>query len=208
MSDLPTRIRTLVRPFRKRLGRLAALLLAVLTLACSGSASLQSPGALAVVNAGTRNMTGLWVTPSSSSSWGPNQLAPSVLVPEGSLTLAPMVPDTYDVQALFADGVVDTVNDVRVREGDTAVLYMANVGVVRVVNGSGAMITGIYLVPGEATDWGTDQLDGTLVPGFSFDLTRVPVGTYDLRVVFLNETYRDYLGIRVDPATTSTITVQ
>jgi hypothetical protein len=205
MSDLPIRIRAFARPFRS-LGRLAALLLAVLVLACGGR--YQSGGALQVVNAGTRNMVGLKITPSTSPTWGPEQLAPSVMVPGGWLTLAGMPPDFYDVQATFVDGVVDTVNDVRILDGATAVLSMTNVGAVQVVNASGAWITAIYLVPHSATSWGSDQLLGVLYPGLPFTLTDVTAGTYDLEVVFLDGSHQDHLGFAVDPATTTTITIQ
>jgi hypothetical protein len=208
MPHLPSWIPANAGRLRRRLGGLAALCLAVLALACSGGSRRDPAGALQVVNAGTRSMTSLYVTPSASSDWGPNQLGSQPMGAGGSLTLSPMPPEAYDVQAIFADGVVDTVNDVQVLDGATTVLYMANVGEVTVVNATGLWITDIYLVPSTAADWGTDQLSGTLLPGDSFNLTEVTAGSYDLRVVFLGGSYRDYLAFGVTPAATRTITVQ
>lgn len=210
MPNLPAWFRPLARPVRSRLAGLAALLLAVLTLACSGGGGRRHDpaGGLQVVNAGIRNMVHLYVTPSTSTDWGPDQLAGAVLLPSGSLTLGPMWPEAYDVQATFSDGVVDTVNDVQVLDGATAVLNMTDVGEVTVVNATNLWITDIYLVPSTVTDWGADQLSGTLLPGRSFNLTDVTAGSYDLRVAFLDGSHQDYLNFPVDPAATHTITVQ
>lgn len=208
MSVLTAWIRTCAGPLRRRWGGLAALLLAVLTLACSGSASYNPAGGLEVGNGGTRSMTRLYVTPSTNPDWGPNQLGAQPLPAGGALLLGPMSPGHYDVQAIFSDGVTDTVNDVRILDGSTARLTMTNVGAVTVENTTNLWIIDIYLVPHSATDWGVDQLNGTLLPGRSFQLTDVTAGSYDLRVVFQGGSTADYLNVAVDPAATTTIQVQ
>lgn len=208
MSVLTAWIRTRAGALGRRWGGLAALCLAVLTLACSGSVRYNPGGALEVINGGTRSMTQLYVTPSTSTDWGPNQLGSRPLAAGGGLVLSPMTPGYYDVQAVFTDGVTDTVNDVRILDASTASLTLTNVGAVTVVNATSLWITGIYLVPSSATDWGTDQLNGTLLPGDSLQLTDVTAGTYDLRVVFLGGSTSDYLNVAVTPATTTPIQVQ
>lgn len=91
----------------RHVAHLASVLLIALVLSCSGggSGSYSPPpppppeGNLQVFNDGNLAMWNLHVTPSASSSWGVDQLAPSILIPGDSLTLTHLYPDSYDVEA-------------------------------------------------------------------------------------------------------------
>jgi hypothetical protein len=214
MPHLPVRNPISPVRLRRHLGGLAAMLLVLLTLACSGSSRGNPAGALEVVNNGTANMIGLNVVPSSyQGGWGPDQLYPLVLGYRDSLTLAPMAPDSYDVRAVSppspldpgAGNVMDVVRQVPVLDGETYSLPMTNVGTVEVVNDDPTFyITEIYLVPSVATHWGLDQALSPLYPHQTLDLVDVIGGTYDLRVVFSDMSYVQELQFPVVPGTIHT----
>lgn len=190
-------------PKWRNLGLLASALLMALALACGGGGSNPPPpppeGSLRVRNDGNLTMWTLYVTPSTSSSWGVDQLAPSVLIPGDSLTLTRLSPNTYDVQARFSDGSLDKVFDVPIQDGVTTVLGMMNTGngAVSVFNNSGLTINGIYLTLSSASTWGPNQADLPLYTGQSLTLTGVSPGTYDLRVTFSSGSPTDYRGFSV-----------
>lgn len=176
----------------RTLGHLAGVLLLGLFLSCVGGGSRHdSQGSLEVVNNGTVAMTQLFVTPSASSTWGVDQLAPGVLLPGESLTLTRLFPGFYDVQAHFSDHTLDEVFDVQVGDGLITVLDMANsgTGTVSVFNNSTLAVTEVYLTLATSSTWGPNQAAGTpIAPGASLDLTGVAPGTYDLKVVFAGGT--------------------
>lgn len=169
---------------------LASVLLMALLLSCGGGGSNPPPpppeGSLRVYNGGNLAMWNLHVTPSASSSWGVDQLAPSTLFPGDSLTLTRLYPDLYDVEARFSDGSFDRVYDVQIQDGVTTVLTMAdtNNGEVDVFNNSGFTINGIYLTLASSSTWGPNQAGGPLLDRGTLTLTGVSPGTYDMKVVF------------------------
>ena len=85
-------------------GMLVSALLIALSLACGGASHRSPQGSLQVFNDGSLTMVQLFVTPSSSSTWGVDQLAPNALLTGSSITLTRLYPDNYDVQAFFSDG--------------------------------------------------------------------------------------------------------
>jgi hypothetical protein len=131
-------------------------------------------------------MWNLHVTPSTSSSWGVDQLAPSTLIPGDSLLLTRLSPDTYDVEARFSDGSLDRAFDVQILDGQTTVLTMRDTGngSVAVFNNSGLTINEIYLTPTSFSTWGPNQADQSLYDQQTLTLTGVSPGAYDLKVVF------------------------
>jgi len=176
-------------PNWRTLGHLASVLLMALLLSCGGGGSSHPPppeGSLRVENGGNLSMWNLHVTPSASSTWGVDQLAPGTLIPGDSLTLTRLYPDTYDVEARFSDGSFDRVYDVRIQDGLTTVLTMADTGngAVAVFNNSGLTINGIYLTLASSSTWGPNQTDLPLYDLQTLTLTGVSPGTYDMKVVF------------------------
>lgn len=187
---------------------LAGALLAALALACGGRH--HSPeGSLRVFNDGAVSMSQLYVTPSTSSTWGTDQLAPYPLPPGDSITLTRLYPGYYDVRARFNDGSTDTVYDVRIHDSETTTLGMQNSGngAVAVFNNTGLTITGVYLTPANSSTWGPNQTDLPLSAGQSLTLTGVAPDVYDLRVVFTTAATTDYKGFTVTAGTTYTIQV-
>ena len=172
---------------------LASVLLMALLLSCGGGGSNPPPppppeGSLRVYNGGNLAMWNLHVTPSASSTWGVDQLAPSTLFPGDSLTLTRLYPDLYDVEARFSDGSFDRVYDVRIQDGLTTVLTMMDTGngAVAVFNNSGLTINGIYLTLASASTWGPNQANQPLFDLQTLTLTGVSPGSYDMKVVFSN----------------------
>lgn len=193
-----------------RLGAWAALLLAVLFLSCGGAGGAHAPaGGLQVFNDGGLPMTELYVTSTRNAYWGPDQLAGASLLPGDAITLAPLVPDAYDIQAVFSDGSVDTLYDVQVLDGATAVVSMMNTGdgAVSVLNNSNLDLTAIYLTLSSASTWGPNQAGGPVGPGGTLTLTGITPGIYDMRVYFSDGTYVDVRGFTVSANTTLTLPV-
>lgn len=193
-----------------KIGSLTSAILVVLTLACGGGGGGRVPsGHLEVLNGGTSNMTGLFVTPSSSGTWGVDQLAPNDLLPGESLTLAGVDPGYYDVEAFYFDGSTDRVFDVLVQDGVTTTVTSMNSGngSVVVANNTPLTITGVYLTQTTASTWGPNQTGGSsILPGGSLTLSGVSPDTYDLRVYFSNGTFQDAATpITVTPGSVNTI---
>jgi len=196
----------------RNLKHLAGLLVIALTLSCiigGGSDSPPPQGSLQIFNDGNATMVQLFVTPSTSSTWGPEQLSPDVLFPGESLTFAPLFPDSYDVLAEFSDGSSDQVFDVLVQDGLNTTLGMLNSGngAVAVFNNSGLTINGVYLTPSSATTFGPNQTDQPLFSGQTLTLTGIAPGSYDLRVIFANGGFADQLGIGVSPGIITNVQV-
>jgi hypothetical protein len=59
---------------------------------------------LEVTNNGNLAVFFLYVSPSSSTIWGPDQLGAEVIMPGETFTLTNLPPDTYDSMAEYSDG--------------------------------------------------------------------------------------------------------
>jgi hypothetical protein len=201
-------------PNWRTIGLLASALLITLSLACVGGGSNPPPppppeGSLRVYNGGNLEMWNLHVTPSASSSWGVDQLAPNTLIPGDSLTLSRLYPDSYDVEAQFSDGSFDRVYDVRIQDGLTTTVTMMDTGngAVAVFNNSGLTIFQIYLTPTTYSTWGPNQADQPLYDLQTLTLSGVSPGTYDLKVVFSSGTAVYPPSFSVTSGTVTTIQV-
>jgi hypothetical protein len=189
---------------------LAGVFLVTLLLSCSGGSNPPPyEGSLRVSNGGSLEMWHLHVTPSVSSTWGVDQLAPSYLLPGDSLTLTHMYPQTYDVEASFSDGSFDRVYDVSVYDGQTTVLTMMNTGngSVSIFNNSGLTINGIYLTLSTSSTWGPNQATVPLFDQGILTLTGVSPGTYDLKVVFSTGASVTFTAFNVNSGVATPLTV-
>ena len=196
----------------RTMGRLVSVLLLALSFSCFGGGGGSNPppeGSLQVFNGGNSTMLRLFVTPSTSSTWGVDQLAPSALLPGDSITLTRLLPDSYDVLADFSDGSSDQVFDVLIQDGINTTLSMVNTGngAVDVFNNSGLTINGVYLTPANASTFGPNQTDQPLFSGQTLRLTGISPGIYDLRVIFFNGQFQDTTGRSVNSGTVTTIQV-
>lgn len=194
-----------------RLGAWASLFLAVLLVSCGGAGSAYGPsGSLEVANGGDLPMVQLFVTPSGSGYWGLDQLGGVALLPGDTLTLDPLDPGPYDVQAVFSDGSVDNAYAVQVLDAFPATVTMVNPSAARVsiVNSSNRELAAVYLVPVAAGTWGPNQAARPVEPGGTLTLTGIAPGSYDLRIQFPDGTTRDVRNISVAAHGTLTLPVQ
>ena len=192
-----------------KIGHALGALLVFLAISCYSSGPPAPAGSLEVFNDGSLAMTELFVTPSTSSTWGVDQLAPNALLPGDTHPQGPLFPRNYDVKAFFSDGSSDEAFDVLVQDGFNTHVHLMNTGTgtVSVFNNSGLTIDGVYLTPASAGTWGPNQAGPPLLTGQTLDLTGIPPDTYDLRVTFSAGGSTDYLGITVASAAITPIQV-
>ena len=145
-------------------------------------------GQLRAVNNHCISITELYVSPASSGSWGPNQLA-SAIAPGGSFTVTAIPPGAYDVRAVAQDAVSWTVYGISITAGGTYTLNLnmpAGTGCLRVQNSTGVTIYTLYVTPSllgcNNNIWGNDQLGTqTIANGSSHTVSSIPAGTYDFK---------------------------
>jgi hypothetical protein len=156
-----------------------------------------SSGTLKIVNNYSYPITELFVSPSTASTWGANQL--SVPIPVGgTLTLTDITPGTYDLKAVASDGSYNETYDASIAAGGlyTWTLTVAS-GSVKVVNNYSYPITELYFSPQTSSTWGANQLTTPIPVGGSFTLTGVPAGVYDLKAVASDGAYREQYDVSI-----------
>ncbi|HEC24278.1 MAG TPA: hypothetical protein ENI95_15325 [Chloroflexi bacterium] len=198
-------------PYRYRIiGVLAVLALA--SLACGGLLSQPTPtplptatplptptppppptatpapaGATMIIeNASAQTVCYVYVSPTSSDTWGDDQLGPDTVIGSGErFTLTDIPPGTYDLRATDCDG-----NNLDLRfgvvidaSGFTWTIATSSVSLT-LENQSGALLCFLYISPTTDDTWGLNQLpEGfRLSTGSTYTITGIPAGTYDLRV--------------------------
>lgn len=156
-----------------------------------GSVKLQN-------NNSTLPIAEFYLTPSSQTSWGINQLLDPVSA--GTYYNILNVPvETYDAYARVY-GTLSTyvayLFGMSVTDGNIYTVYSTDsnyTGSFKVVNTSvTASVIGLYIVPPAATDWGNNQLSSAIVPSGSMHLFDMLPGTYDVRVVWEGDVIVDY----------------
>jgi hypothetical protein len=148
-------------------------------------------GSLSVVNNHCLALTELYLRPSSSPLWSPNQLTLPV-APTGSFTLTSIPVGTYDLSGVAIDGMTWTTPGAVIAAGGTFTwpLYMpAGTGCITIFNNTPDETINFFFDPAApagcgGSNWGTEQLGGsTIPPGASFTLSNVPQGAHDLRAM-------------------------
>jgi len=144
-------------------------------------------GSLSLVNNHCIAVDQLYVRPSSSPTWSPNQLA-SPVAPGGTITLTNIPVGTYDVSAAAAiDGSSWATNGIVITAGGTftwSLFMSAGTGCLTIVNNSPDRIDFLFdpLSPLGCTsnNWGTEQLGGQqILPDATFTLSNIPQGAHD-----------------------------
>lgn len=170
---------------------------AVLVLACGGGGKSSNPpppstASVTVVNNTSLPLTEVYISLSTSSTWGANQITSSIPA-GGSRTITSIPPGTYDLKAVAQDGSYATSMGHALAAGGTytwTITQNPNTTTSLYVHNTSSYTVGyLYVVPspsGANGSWGSDQLGTyTIAPGATFTLTGVPVGTYDLRATQL-----------------------
>ncbi len=80
-------------------------------------------GAVAVVNDSGLSITGVYLTPANSTTWGPNQ-ADGPIPPGQSLTLTGVEPDVYDLHVVYSTTATATYKGFTVTAGLTYTLHV------------------------------------------------------------------------------------
>lgn len=174
-------------------------------------------GNLRVTNgSGSYSMTELYISPSGSSSWGPNQLSSS-LSAGSAITITQISPGSWDVKAVWSTGGVAYTYSLTVSGGLTTYVTMTppapTTGSMQVTNGSGSYsMTELYIIvsgslvdPAIAGNWGPNQLSSSLSPGWYITFTSVPAGTYWVKSVWSNGSVTERFGFPVANGNTTYI---
>ncbi|NOR82711.1 MAG: PDZ domain-containing protein [Ardenticatenales bacterium] len=140
---------------------------------------------LTVLNSTNQSIWYIYISPSSSESWGDDWLGDSVLVAAESMTFS--VPEgTYDLKALDPDdNVVAESYDVFISGNMewTILPEDAEDATLTVHNATTGSIWYVYISPSTSDSWGDDWLgDSVLLAGESMEFS-VPEGTYDLKAL-------------------------
>jgi hypothetical protein len=176
------------------------LLLFPLLIACGGGGGEYTPppggggtqyGAVRLNNASGVTIDEFYLTPSSSSSWGVDQLGSGTL-PTGSFFDVSTVPvGTYDARAVVLGvfsiyhgdsyGFSVTANSTyNISAGPSSFT-----GSLEIVNDTAAAnIIALYVVPSSSATWGSNQISSPIGPGGSQHLYYMSTGSYDVKVVW------------------------
>jgi hypothetical protein len=158
-------------------------------LACGGK-STKTPapttGSLALTNNATATINEVYVTPVSSTVWGPIQNS-AAISPGSTWTLSGLPAGSYDGKAVsigavgrynaYASGLLITVGTTY----PTSIVNSSFTGSLRVTNGPFSTITGLYVVPAGAASWGANQLTSTIPPSGVLVLNNLGAGAWDVR---------------------------
>lgn len=147
-------------------------------------------GTIRVTNAsGSYPMTELYISESSSPTWGSNQLTSS-LAPNSSLSFTGLAPGSWDVKGVWSNGGGYTQFSLQVTAGVITNVTMtpSTTGSVRVTNNTGYSITGVYISLASDPTWGSNRITTSIAPGSSQTFTGFAPGVYDIKVVLSNGT--------------------
>jgi hypothetical protein len=183
--------------------RLSLALLLLIGAACSGGGGGESPpppaakASLTVVNSTTLSITGVYMSPASSGSWGLNQLTSSI-VPGASRTIANISAGLYDLRAVANDGSYIERFGVQLTQGGLFTWTLtASAGSLKVVNNYAYPITELYVASSTSSTWGGNQLSAPIPVGGSLTLTNIPAGAYDLRAVGSDGAYVENYDVSI-----------
>lgn len=167
-----------------------------------------------VVNYSYWDIHFLYVSPSASNNWGPDQLGNAILGSNQQITLKMGIGD-WDVRLVDEDGDECVVFAVPVRGGkdswditnddllecqsetETGGAYSAQAvgGTAELYNGTSFDIYEIYLSPSRQNSWGRDLLGNQILySGQTFELSSIACDNYDVRLVDEDDDVCEYSG--------------
>ncbi len=146
---------------------------------------------LEIVNNSGQDIWFAYVSPSSSSEWGSDQLGANIIPNGESFTITGIAPGTYDLKAEDSShNVIATEMGVDIQEDMTWTISGGEGGdtggegdlSLEIVNNSGVDVWFVYVSPSSSADWGDDRLGADVLnDGESFTITGLAADTYDLK---------------------------
>jgi len=187
---------------------LMAFILVMLVSSCGGGGSSTAPEAAAPVpavttgtlrfhNGATVQIDHGYLSPTTTTTWGPDQLSTPLLAGTyGDLTN--ITAGTYDAKARVIrtfsiySGYLYTIPIVA---GSTFNLYCTNssfTGSIKMFNNAlpASNITELYVSPTTSTTWGVNQITSPILPSASayiYDVFTTPTATYDIGIRFASD---------------------
>ncbi len=151
-----------------------------------GGSSGGGPASLTLYNNSNSTVCYVYISPSTSSSWGSDWLGTDV-VPAGSSYTFYVTPGTYDYKATDCSGNTLasefgvylsgshtwTITGGGSSGGGTATIYA--------YNNSSSTVCYVYISPSTSSSWGSDWLGSDVMPAGSSYTFYVTPGTYDLK---------------------------
>jgi hypothetical protein len=172
-------------------------------MGATGSASLE------VVNNGSTSVCYVYISPTTSDSWGNDWLG-SDTIAAGSSYVFYMDAGSYDLMATDCSGnTLDQQMGVDISGSMTWTIGQGGGtggGTLTLTNNSGATVCYVYISPTTATEWGDDWLGTSTVASGSSYTFNVPAGSYDLKAEDCSHNVLDVqFGISISGSMTWTI---
>ncbi len=148
-----------------------------------------------LVNSSNFDIYELYLSPSHATRWGADQLRREVLETGYSFTLSGMSCGDYDIKIVDEDSDECIINEVYLcgDEGDWVLTdeellecqgFETDTASVTLANRSSWDIHRLYISSSRSKRWGPDQLgDEILNSGYSFTLSGLDCGEYDLKLI-------------------------
>jgi hypothetical protein len=172
-----------------------------------------STASLTVVNNSSQAVFYLYISPTTNSSWGDDQLGASTIPAGSSYTFTGLTPGSYDLKAEDSGhNIIQTWMGVSLTGSVTWTLPSSGGGgstaSLTVVNNSGQAIWYLYISPTTNSSWGDDQLGVNTIPaGSSYTFTGLTPGSYDLKAEdSAHNALKTWMGVSLTGSTTWTIT--
>jgi hypothetical protein len=139
---------------------------------------------LDVVNDSTTPVCYVYISPTKSDEWGPDQLGEENMIDGGaSFTLTDIPAGTYDLKAEDCSGnLLGILYDADINEGQYT--WTIETVTLTVENNSTSIGCKVFIAPANSEEWGMSWTpEGTqIMPNETFELGGVPAGIYALRV--------------------------
>lgn len=175
---------------------MAFLAIAVLVFLAPAQAA-KKRASVELVNKSKFEIHHLYLSPTDTDDWGPDQLGKHVIETGGSFTLTDIDCDAYDVKLVDEAGDECIVTDeLLCKDAESYVISnealvacqketaVATTSSVKLINKSKWDIHHLFLSPVDETEWGPDQFgDHVLEAAGTFTLTDITCDTYDVKVV-------------------------
>lgn len=139
---------------------------------------------LDIENNSSTDVCYLYVSLSTDSEWGQDQLGNDTVPSNTVYTLSDIPAGTYDLRADdCSNNTLAQEYGVEFASGPYTWTFSDTTGVsLHIINNSSLELCYLYVSSSDSTDWGPDQLGDSTVPaGSDFTISGIEPGTYDMR---------------------------